>query len=36
MLHPAHKLPPPLRIPNATATTSRVQPVLQTTNNGMQ
>ncbi|KAL4135988.1 hypothetical protein QTP88_007562 [Uroleucon formosanum] len=33
MLHPAHKVLPPLRISNATATTSRVQPVLQTTNN---
>ncbi|KAL4088687.1 hypothetical protein QTP88_023771 [Uroleucon formosanum] len=36
MLHPAHKVPPPLRISNATATTSRFQPISQTPNNGMQ
>ncbi|KAL4085408.1 hypothetical protein QTP88_027267 [Uroleucon formosanum] len=27
MLHPAHKVPPPLRISNATATSSRFQPI---------
>jgi len=36
MLHPVHKVPQSPRIPNAAATTSRVQPVLQATNNGMQ
>jgi len=36
MLHPAHKVPQSPRIPNAATTTSRVQPVLQTSNNGMQ
>jgi len=37
MLHPVHKVPQTQRIPNAAAaTTSRVQPALQTTNNGMQ
>ncbi|KAL4135932.1 hypothetical protein QTP88_007509 [Uroleucon formosanum] len=33
MLHPAHKVPPPLRISNATVTASKVQPVLQTPTN---
>ncbi|XP_008185936.1 cleavage stimulation factor subunit 2 tau variant [Acyrthosiphon pisum] len=33
MLHPVHKVPQSPRIPNAAPTTSRVQPVIQTTNN---